>query len=77
MSLDKIKKMLEDLIFYYDCKITHTFPESFIPFSVSIKKEKIQSHFEVTIIENQHVELYPDVNSASLAIDKLINKNKK
>jgi len=77
MSLDKIKKMLEDLIFYYDCNIIHTFPESLIPFSVSIKKDKIQSHFQVKIIENQQVDLYADVNSAAQAIDKLINKNQK
>ncbi|RFU71507.1 hypothetical protein D0469_01320 [Peribacillus saganii] len=72
MNLDTIKKMLQDLIYFDDCEITHTCSKSTLPFSITVKKEKMQNYFLITFLKTEHTEFYTDVESAALTINKLI-----
>jgi hypothetical protein len=73
MNPNEINKMLEDLLYYHNCDITYTYSKCQTPFSVRIKKEKNQNYFQITLIETQQVDLYIDLDSAVLSINKLLN----
>ncbi|MCJ7988331.1 hypothetical protein MUB15_01925 [Priestia sp. OVS21] len=64
MTIIKIKEMLETLLRYEDSEITHTF-------SLSYSKEL--KNFQVKNIETGHIEYFPDVETTSLALYRIIS----
>ncbi|RFU65066.1 hypothetical protein [Peribacillus glennii] len=78
MSIDQLEKLLEELFYFKDVEITHTFSENQKPIISVIYKTQhneieITPTFQVTYIESQKTEMYIDVKSAANAIDKALN----
>ena len=72
MSLLKIKKMLNELMFFNDCKIVHTFSASNKPFSVQLRIEHNKKLFQITRMDSQEIELFEDIEVAASVIEKLL-----
>jgi len=72
MRLEQIKTALEILMYYEDCQITQTLSKNEHKVaSVSYIKEK--ACFEITYLETSDIETYTDIESAALAIEKVLN----
>ncbi|CAH0308319.1 MULTISPECIES: hypothetical protein [Priestia] len=71
MTIIKIKEMLETLLRYEDSEITHTFCSGNNTFSLSYSKEL--KNFQVKNIETGHIEHFPDVETTSLALYRIIS----
>ncbi|MDC0704768.1 MULTISPECIES: hypothetical protein [Priestia] len=71
MTIIKIKEMLETLLRYEDSEITHTFCSENHTFSLSYSKEL--KNFQVKNIETGHIEYFPDVETTSLALYRIIS----
>lgn len=70
MTIIKIKEMLETLLRYEDSDITHTFCSENHTFSLSYSKKL--KNFQVKNIETGHIEHYPDEETTSLALYRII-----
>ncbi|MEJ9306902.1 hypothetical protein ABEW33_02370 [Priestia megaterium] len=71
MTIIKIKEMLETLLQYEDSEITHTVCNVNTTFSLSYSKEL--KNFQVKNVETGYIEHFPDVETTSLALYKIIN----
>jgi len=71
MTIIKIKEMLETLLRYEDSEITHTICSKNNTFSLSYSKEL--KNFQVKNIETGHIEHFPDVETTSLALYRIIS----
>ena len=70
MTIIKIKEMLETLLRYEDSEITHTICSKNNTFSLSYSKEL--KNFQVKNIETGHIEHFPDEETTSLALYRII-----
>jgi len=70
MTIIKIKEMLETLLRYEDSDITHTFCSENHTFSLSYSKKL--KKFQVKNIETGHIEHFPDEETTSLALYRII-----
>ncbi|MET3690394.1 hypothetical protein ABIC37_005996 [Priestia megaterium] len=70
MTIIKIKEMLETLLRYEDSDITHTFCSENHTFSLSYSKKL--KNFQVKNIEKGHIEHFPDEETTSLALYRII-----
>ncbi|PLT32800.1 hypothetical protein [Bacillus sp. V5-8f] len=80
MSKDHLVKLLEELCFFGDVEITHTFSKNQKPIlSVCcIKKEnlfEVSYLFQVTYIQDQTSVIYKTVDDAATAIDDSLNNS--
>jgi len=75
MTIIKIKEMLETLLRYEDSDITHTFCSENHTFSLSYSKKL--KNFQVKNIETGHIEHFPDEETTSLALYRIIGIVKK
>jgi hypothetical protein len=77
MTIDSIKQMLQELIYFSDSEISHTFTQSDLQFSVCCIQQEdeigIKNYFQITIIESNDVKTFDTVDAAASAIEKLIN----
>ncbi|MCM3768961.1 hypothetical protein AB3N02_27805 [Priestia aryabhattai] len=71
MTIIKIKEMLETLLQYEDSEITHTICSVNNTFSLSYSKE-LQT-FQLKNVETGHIERFTDVETTSLALDRIIS----
>ncbi|MGG0451740.1 hypothetical protein ABEY82_15300 [Priestia megaterium] len=71
MTIIKIKEMLETLVKYEDSEITHTICSEKNTFSLSYSKEL--KNFQVKNVETGYIEHFPDVETTSIALDRLIS----
>ncbi|MFP3728259.1 hypothetical protein [Priestia filamentosa] len=72
MSITEIKKMLHNLIEYEDCTIIHT-----IPGLIELCYCKESSAFQVTTFADGNIVSYYDVETASDALYRALNPDKK
>ncbi|MFK7681935.1 hypothetical protein [Priestia megaterium] len=70
MTIIKIKEMLETLLRYEDSDITHTFCSENHTFSLSYSKKL--KNFQIKNIETGHIEHFPDEETTSLALYRII-----
>ncbi|MCU7746586.1 MULTISPECIES: hypothetical protein [Priestia] len=70
MTIIKIKEMLETLLRYENSDITHTFCSENHTFSLSYSKKL--KNFQVKNIETGHIEHFPDEETTSLALYRII-----
>lgn len=70
MTIIKIKEMLEILLRYEDSDITHTFCSENHTFSLSYSKNL--KNFQVKNIETGDIEHFPDEETTSLALYRII-----
>ncbi|MFQ6391647.1 hypothetical protein ACLNAR_28245 [Priestia aryabhattai] len=70
MTIIKIKEMLETLLRYEDSDITHTFCSENHTFSLSYSKKL--KNFQVKNIETGHIKHFPDEETTSLALYRII-----
>ncbi|AXI28666.1 hypothetical protein H7K20_27750 [Priestia aryabhattai] len=70
MTIIKIKEMLETLLRYEDSDIIHTFCSENHTFSLSYSKKL--KNFQVKNIETGHIEHFPDEETTSLALYRII-----
>ncbi|MFV5318492.1 hypothetical protein [Priestia megaterium] len=70
MTIIKIKEMLETLLRYEDSDITHTFCSENHTFSLSYSKKL--KNFQLKNIETGHIEHFPDEETTSLALYRII-----
>ncbi|WP_374989492.1 hypothetical protein Q5794_29620 (plasmid) [Priestia megaterium] len=71
MTIIKIKEMLETLLRYEDSEITHTFCSEDNTFSLSYSKEL--KNFQVKNVEIGYIEHFPDVETTSIALYRIIS----
>ncbi|MFF2445387.1 hypothetical protein [Priestia megaterium] len=71
MTIIKIKEMLETLLQYEDSEITHTICSEDNTFSLSYSKEL--RNFQVENVETGYIEHFPDVETTSIALDRIIS----
>ena len=71
MTIIKIKEMLETLLRYEDSEITHTICSKNNTFSLSYSKEL--KNFQVKNVETGYIEYFPDVETTSIALDRIIS----
>ncbi|MBT2258771.1 hypothetical protein [Priestia megaterium] len=71
MTIIKIKEMLETLLRYEDSEITHTFCSEDNTFSLSYSKEL--KNFQVKNVETGYIEHFPDVETTSIALYRIIS----
>ncbi|MDM8148594.1 hypothetical protein SAMN04487776_13214 [Priestia megaterium] len=71
MTIIKIKEMLETLLQYEDSEITHTICSEDNTFSLSYSKEL--RNFQVKNVETGYIEHFPDVETASIALYRIIS----
>ncbi|KKB34409.1 hypothetical protein [Bacillus thermotolerans] len=72
MTLEHIKTSLETLSYYEDCQIIQTLSKNQNKVaSVSYIKER--ACFEITYLKTSNIETYTDIESAALAIEKVLN----
>ncbi|PLT32668.1 hypothetical protein [Bacillus sp. V5-8f] len=73
---EKLEKILEELLYYKDVEITHTFSqnEKTILSIICITQDILQA-FQVTYIESTTIKIYTDVKSAVNAIYEALNSN--
>ncbi|MBU8590109.1 hypothetical protein Q8G31_25090 [Priestia megaterium] len=71
MTIIKIKEMLETLLQYEDSEITHTICSEDNTFSLSYSKEL--RNFQVENVETGYIEHFPDVETTSIALYRIIS----
>jgi hypothetical protein len=71
MTIIKIKEMLETLLQYEDSEITHTICSEDNTFSLSYSKEL--RNFQVKNVETGYIEHFPDVETTSIALYRIIS----
>ncbi|GAB1810459.1 MULTISPECIES: hypothetical protein [Priestia] len=71
MTITKIKEMLETLLQYKDSEITHTICSISNTFSLSYSKE-LQA-FQLKNVETGHIEQFPDLETTSLILYRIIS----
>lgn len=72
MPLDHTKNMLQTLEYYADSEITQTFSKNYRKY-LSVCYQKSSKSFEVTYAETLKKEVFPDAESAALAIEKSLS----
>ncbi|MGZ0879949.1 hypothetical protein ACWZQY_028810 [Priestia megaterium] len=75
MTIIKIKEMLETLLQYKDSEIIHTICNVNHTFSLSYSKEL--KNFQVKNVETGYIEHFPDIETTSIALYRIINTAKK
>ncbi|RFU66586.1 hypothetical protein [Peribacillus glennii] len=80
MSQDQIEKMLEQLCYFKDVGITHTFSQNQKPILSVIcitldNQIEITQAFRIRYIERQTTKIYGNVKSTALAINEAISSN--
>jgi len=71
MTITKIKEMLETLLQYKGSEITHTICSISNTFSLSYSKE-LQA-FQLKNVETGHIEQFPDLETTSLILYRIIS----
>ncbi|WP_427127431.1 hypothetical protein ACQCPQ_26455 (plasmid) [Priestia megaterium] len=71
MTIIKIKEMLETLLRYEDSEIIHTFCSGNHTFSLNYSKEL--QNFQLKNVETGHIEHFPDMETTSLALYRIIS----
>ncbi|KRD81441.1 hypothetical protein ASE51_24875 [Bacillus sp. Root147] len=71
MTITKIREMLEILLQYKDSEITHTICSVSNTFSLSYSKEL--KAFQLKNVETGHIEQFPDVDTTSLVLYRIIS----
>ncbi|WP_341285319.1 hypothetical protein [Priestia megaterium] len=71
MTIIKIKEMLETLLRYEDSEITHTIYSENTTFSLSYSKEL--KNFQLKNVETGYIEHFPDVETTSIALYRIIS----
>lgn len=72
MTLTQIKHMLETLMYYRDCQITHTFSHNQEQF-VSVCYFKETNAYQINQISHKISETLYDIDSAALVLNKHLN----
>ncbi|WP_043931830.1 hypothetical protein [Bacillus sp. EB01] len=73
---DQLKKMLEELCYYKEVEITHTFSQNEKPvLTVSCITQENFHAYQITYLESASVKVFTDVNLAVNTILEVLNSN--